>query len=120
MTTLLEKLDWSALEDRRNYDKVTTFYKMLHNIVSIDVLQHLHPSSTFTHGRNQRFTPSPPELTATIMLNDCSFRVYQSLKVEKPLVGLSLVRLPSRLLPLYLPSSIDNHFSHSYVARNEL
>ena len=53
VTDLLNRLDWLTLEDRRNYAKVTMFYKKL--IVSIDFLSYLHPSSTITRGHNQRF-----------------------------------------------------------------
>ena len=53
---LLNRLDWLTLEDRRNYAKVTMFYKMLHNAVSFDFLPYLQ-SSTITRGHNQRFSP---------------------------------------------------------------
>ena len=42
VTVLLNRLDWLALEDRRNYATVTMFNKVLHNAVSIDFLPYLH------------------------------------------------------------------------------
>ena len=55
VTTLLDRLDWLILEDRRNYAKVTIFHKMLHNAVSVDFLPYIYSSSTTTCGHNQRF-----------------------------------------------------------------
>jgi len=55
VTALLERLNWSTLENRRNYAKVTMFYKIINDIVSIDFFHHLQPSSSRTHGHSQRF-----------------------------------------------------------------
>jgi len=53
LTAVLERLDWKNLQDRRNYTKVTMFYKMLHKIDSIDFVQYFQPSFTITRGHNQ-------------------------------------------------------------------
>jgi len=52
VTALLERLDWKTLQDRKNYAKVTIFYKMFHDIASIDFEQYLHPSSSITRSHN--------------------------------------------------------------------
>ena len=57
VTALLEKLNWTTLENRRNHAKVTMFYKIINDIVSIDFSHHLQPSSSTTRGHSQRFIP---------------------------------------------------------------
>jgi len=57
VTALLEKLNWSTLENRRNHAKVTMFYKIINDIVSVDFSHHLQPSSLMTRGHSQRFIP---------------------------------------------------------------
>ena len=42
VTALLEKLDWTTLENRRNHAKVTMFYKIINDIVSIDSIIYNH------------------------------------------------------------------------------
>jgi len=51
VTALLERLNWPTLENRRIHVKVTMFYKIINNIVSID----LQPSSSRTRDHSQRF-----------------------------------------------------------------
>ena len=57
VTALLERLNWTTLENRRNHAKVTMFYKIINDIVSIDFLHYLQPSSSMTRGHSQRFIP---------------------------------------------------------------
>ena len=57
VTALLERLNWHSLEDRRDCAKVTMFYKILNDIVSVNFAQYLQPSSSITRGHNQRFIP---------------------------------------------------------------
>ena len=64
VTALLEKLNWTTLENRRNHAKVTMFYKIINDIVSIDFSHHLQPSSSTTSGHSQI---SQPGLTIIII-----------------------------------------------------
>ena len=57
VTALLERLNWTTLENRRNHAKVTMFYKIINDIVSIDFLHYLQPSSSMTRDHSQRFIP---------------------------------------------------------------
>ena len=57
VTALLERLNWTTLESRRNHAKVTMFYKIINDIVSINFSHHLQSSSSTTRGHNQRFIP---------------------------------------------------------------
>ena len=51
VTALLERLNWTT-ENRRNHAKVTMFYKIINDIVSIDFLHYLQPSSSMTRGHS--------------------------------------------------------------------
>jgi len=48
----------------RNYATVTMFNKMLHNVISIELAQHLQPSSTITRSHDQRFIPISTRVNA--------------------------------------------------------
>ena len=53
VTALLERLNWTTLENRRNHAKVTMFYKIINDIVSIDFLHYLQPCIIFNDSRPQ-------------------------------------------------------------------
>jgi len=52
VTALPEKMNWTTLENRRNHAKVTMFYKIINDIVSIDFSHHLQPSFSMTRGHS--------------------------------------------------------------------
>ena len=105
VTALLNRLDWLMLEDRRNYAKVTMFYKMLHKAVSIDFLPYLHPLSTITRGDNQRFLPG----STTTTTHFC----YQPSESGTP--SLSKLLLLKILMTFRLNYTLAHLHTHNWV-----
>ncbi len=55
VTDMLNLLNWQSLEQRRNQVKSIMFYKIINNIVSVNLHQYLQPSVAITRGHHLRF-----------------------------------------------------------------
>ena len=55
VTSMLLRLDWPSLEQRREITKAIMMYKIQHNKVAISFDQYRAPITTFARGHSQRF-----------------------------------------------------------------
>ena len=55
VTSMLQKLGWPTLEQRRNNSKIIMLYKIIHNVVHIDYSDVLIEKTNCTRGHSQRF-----------------------------------------------------------------
>ena len=49
------RLQWTTLQQRRDINKLITFYKMFDGLISVEFLNTLQPSTSCTHGHNLRY-----------------------------------------------------------------
>jgi len=54
VTSMLSNLGWSTLEERRSYNKLVTFFKLIQSIIEIPTLQPT-PLTSVIRGHSQRF-----------------------------------------------------------------
>ena len=59
ITNMLNCLKWESLEHRRTKSTIIMFYKIINNIVSVDISNYLHRSFTRTRGHQMRFMTIP-------------------------------------------------------------
>jgi len=55
VSSMLDKLGWNSLEDRRSVSRLTMFYKIIHNIIEADFSTFLHPARQ-SRGHKQSLT----------------------------------------------------------------
>ena len=69
VTTMLLRLGWPSLEQRREIAKATMMYKILHNIVAVPFDRYRAPITIPTRGHSQRFHQVAAHVNAYL----CSF-----------------------------------------------
>ena len=57
VSSMLSKLNWQPLEERRTNAIIIMFYKVINNLISINFVQnqHFHPVTSGTRGHLKRF-----------------------------------------------------------------
>ena len=64
VTEMLNSLQWQTLEKRRNNLRASLMYKIINDMVDINVHQQFRPSNTTTRGHHQRFLQLPTRVDA--------------------------------------------------------
>ena len=55
VATLLQELGWESLKTRRKYKRITTLYKMVHNIIDIPLDQYIMHNTRCSRKHNSQF-----------------------------------------------------------------
>ena len=64
VTEMLNSLQWHTLEKRRNNLRAALMYKIINDMVDINVHQQFRPSNTTTRVHHQRFLQLPTRVDA--------------------------------------------------------
>ena len=62
VSSMLTKLKWQSLEQRRTNAIIIMFYKITKDLISINFSQHIHPITSCTQGHLNRFISLPARL----------------------------------------------------------
>ena len=62
VTSMLHKLNWESLEQRRSKAIITMFYKIINNLICVNFTQHIHPMTSGTRSHLNRYISLPARL----------------------------------------------------------
>ena len=66
--SMLHKLNWESLEQRRSKAIITMFYKIINNLICVNFTRHTHPMTSGTRSHLNRYISLPARLINFINL----------------------------------------------------